>query len=73
MTDQTVVPFLTTADRCPRCGAHEQGMHHRLCQYRDGTPTPLSDATVREVVAFLDQQARELEESFRREVLGEFP
>ena len=31
---------------CSRCGADEQATHHPLCQYRDGTPTELSDKEV---------------------------
>jgi hypothetical protein len=34
-------------DICPRCGVGMQATHHPLCQYRDGTPTELSDYEVR--------------------------
>ena len=49
MTDQTMnTEVETTGDTiCPRCGAADQGTHHPLCQHRDGTPTVLSDETVR--------------------------
>jgi hypothetical protein len=47
-TESIGYPLLDADAICPRCGASEQFTHHPLCQARDGTPTSLSDAEVRE-------------------------
>ncbi|MBA3563357.1 MAG: hypothetical protein H0W33_05020 [Gammaproteobacteria bacterium] len=37
-------------ETCTRCGASMQATHHPLCEARDGTPTDLSDAEVRQLI-----------------------